>query len=200
MYENRTWLTSVIYFIFKAVNVWYARWNCVSRFRRVIKGFCCLNAVSQQIQFSSFLDYFRDLSVGFPNVLANQRANNCTCNLRRWLAKQLKKKKTTTTEMSEINQSIVVRHVSLSFSLIPRAARLSPLAERIGRFWGRERVNWTFDERTFWFSGHVFHKHCVPEAACVLCFHQNLTTLGTKVLWPDKTPKTNKYSVISEVI
>jgi len=30
--------------------------------------------------------------------------------------------------------------------------------------------------------GHVFHKHCVPEAACVLCFHQNLTTLGTKVL------------------
>lgn len=32
------------------------------------------------------------------------------------------------------------------------------------------------------FSGHVFHKHCVPEAACVLCFHQNLTTLGTTVL------------------
>lgn len=50
----------------------------------------------------------------------------------------------------------------------------------------------TSNKRTFWFSGHVFHKHCVPEAACVLCFHQNLTTLGTKVLWAHKTAKTNK--------
>lgn len=53
----------------------------------------------------------------------------------------------------------------------------------------------TSNKRKFWFSGHVFHKHCVPEAACVLCFHQNLTTLGTKVLWAHKTAKTNKYSI-----
>lgn len=26
--------------------------------------------------------------------------------------------------------------------------------------------------------GHIFHKHCVPEAACILCFQQNLTTIG----------------------
>ena len=53
----------------------------------------------------------------------------------------------------------------------------------------------TSNKRTFWFSGHVFHKHCVPEAACVLCFHQNLTTLGTKVLWAHKTAKANKCSI-----
>ncbi|XP_031548759.1 Hermansky-Pudlak syndrome 5 protein homolog [Actinia tenebrosa] len=26
--------------------------------------------------------------------------------------------------------------------------------------------------------GHVFHRLCVPERACVVCFHQNLKTLG----------------------
>lgn len=30
--------------------------------------------------------------------------------------------------------------------------------------------------------GHIFHKHCVPEEACVVCFQQNLTTLGGKGL------------------
>jgi len=29
--------------------------------------------------------------------------------------------------------------------------------------------------------GHVFHKHCVPEAACVLCFQANLTSIGTSM-------------------
>ncbi|XP_068762741.1 BLOC-2 complex member HPS5-like isoform X1 [Montipora capricornis] len=30
--------------------------------------------------------------------------------------------------------------------------------------------------------GHVFHKHCVPEAACVLCFQENLTSIGSCIL------------------
>lgn len=95
-----------------------------------------------------FLGLFSRSFCWFPKRLSQSKSQQLHVQFTEMIGKAIKKK-TTTTEMSEINQSIVVRHVSLSFSLIPRAARLSPLAERIGRFWGRERVNWTFDERTF---------------------------------------------------
>lgn len=60
------------------------------------------------------------------------------------------------------------------------------------------------------FVGHVFHRFCVPERACVVCFHQSLKTLGktrmsneentASLIWNDMKKTTKQFILLPKIV